>query len=105
LRHDGLQHVCRESGVCCCSQICRTPHRHDALELIQRRLERNRFLYDEIVHIEDAIAVVGDITGARSVDTELRLDAESDTLYDDGIDIEGEFDTLAGTAGSSGTVP
>ena len=27
------------------------------------------------------------------------------TLYRDGIDIEGDFDTPAGTSGSSGTIP
>jgi hypothetical protein len=41
----------------------------------------------------------------RNPDTELRLDGESDTLYVDGIDMEGDFDTLAGTADSSGTIP
>jgi hypothetical protein len=41
----------------------------------------------------------------RNPDTELRLDGESDTLYADGIEIEGDFDTLSGTAGSSGTIP
>jgi hypothetical protein len=41
----------------------------------------------------------------RSPDTELRLDGESEALYGDGIDIEGDFDTLAGTPGSSGTIP
>ena len=42
---------------------------------------------------------------ARGVDTELRLDAESDSLYDDGIDIEADFDTWAGTTASLGTIP
>ena len=41
----------------------------------------------------------------RNPDTELRLDGESDSLYGDGIDIEGDFDTPAGTPGSSGTIP
>ena len=41
----------------------------------------------------------------RNPDTELRLDGEPDTLYSDGIDIEEDFDTLAGTRGSSGTIP
>jgi hypothetical protein len=41
----------------------------------------------------------------RNPDTELHLDAEPDTLYNDGIDIEEDFDTLAGTRGSSGTIP
>jgi hypothetical protein len=41
----------------------------------------------------------------RNPDTELRLDGESDTLFADGIDLEGDFDTVAGTPGSSGTIP
>jgi hypothetical protein len=42
-------------------------------------------------------------------DSELHLDGEAetkaDTLYRDGIDIEENCDTLAGTDGSSGTIP
>jgi hypothetical protein len=39
---------------------------------------------------------------ARNPDTELRLDGEEDTLYDDGLDIEDDSDdTLAGTRGTS----
>jgi hypothetical protein len=41
----------------------------------------------------------------RNPDTELHLDGETDSLFGDGIDIEENFDTLAGTAGSSGTIP
>jgi hypothetical protein len=41
----------------------------------------------------------------RNPDTELHLDGEPDTLYSDGIDIEEDFDTPAGTHGSSGTIP
>src|ERR1700728_287711 len=41
----------------------------------------------------------------RNPDTELHLDGEPDTLYSDGLDIEEGFDTLAGTRGSSGTIP
>jgi hypothetical protein len=41
----------------------------------------------------------------RNPDTELNLDGESDDLYEDGIDIKGDFDTPAGTRGSSGTIP
>jgi hypothetical protein len=38
----------------------------------------------------------------RNPDTELHLDDEKDTLYDDGLDIEDDSDdTLAGTRGSS----
>jgi hypothetical protein len=44
------------------------------------------------------------VTG-RIPDTELHLDGEADTLYSDGIDVEEEFDTPAGTRGSSGTIP
>jgi hypothetical protein len=43
--------------------------------------------------------------GKRNPDTELHLNGASDTLYSDGIDIEGDFDTPAGTPGSLGTVP
>jgi hypothetical protein len=39
------------------------------------------------------------------LDTELRLDGESDSLYGDGLEIEEEFDTPAGTPGSLGTIP
>jgi hypothetical protein len=43
----------------------------------------------------------------RNPDTELHLDDEPDTLYDDGLDIEDDDpDTLAGTRGpSSGIKP
>ena len=41
----------------------------------------------------------------RNPDTELRLDGEADTLYSDGIDVEEDLDTPAGTHGSSGTIP
>ena len=41
----------------------------------------------------------------RNPDTELHLDGEADTLYSGGIDVEEDFDTLAGTHGSSGTIP
>lgn len=37
----------------------------------------------------------------RNPDTELRLDGESDSLYDDGLDIGDDSDTLAGTHGGS----
>jgi len=37
----------------------------------------------------------------RDPDTELRLGDEEDTLYDDGLDIEQDDETLAGTRGSS----
>lgn len=38
----------------------------------------------------------------RNPDTELRLDGEEDTLYDDGLDTgEDDPDTLAGTRGKS----
>jgi len=39
---------------------------------------------------------------ARNPDTELHLDGEEDTLYDDGLDVEEDSDdTLAGTRGNS----
>jgi hypothetical protein len=42
----------------------------------------------------------------RDPDTELRLGEEEDTLYDDGLDIEDDDETLAGTRGpSSGMKP
>ena len=41
----------------------------------------------------------------RNPDTELHLDGETDSLYSDGLDLEEDFDTLAGTHGSSGTIP
>jgi hypothetical protein len=41
----------------------------------------------------------------RNPDTELHLDGETDSLYSDGLDLEGDFDTLAGADGSSGTIP
>ena len=43
----------------------------------------------------------------RNPDTELHLDGEDDSLYNDGLDIEGDDDdTLAGTRGpSSGIKP
>jgi hypothetical protein len=41
---------------------------------------------------------------ARNPDTELHLDGEPDTLYSDGIDIQAESDTPAGTDGSSATI-
>jgi hypothetical protein len=41
----------------------------------------------------------------RDPDTELHLDGEADTLYSDGMDLEEDFDTLAGTDGSSGSIP
>jgi hypothetical protein len=42
----------------------------------------------------------------RNPDAELRLDGEKDSLYSDGLDIEEDVDTLAGTRGpSSGIKP
>ena len=38
---------------------------------------------------------------SRNPDTELHLDGEKDTLYNDGLDIEDDSDTLAGTRGTS----
>ena len=46
-----------------------------------------------------------DYEGVRNPDTELHLDGETDSLYGDGIDLEEDFDTLAGTDGSSATIP
>jgi len=41
-----------------------------------------------------------DHTRKRNPDLELRLNGERDTLYDDGLDIDTDGDTLAGTDGS-----
>lgn len=41
----------------------------------------------------------------RNPDTELHLDGEKDTLYSDGIDVDEELDTWAGTDGSLGRIP
>lgn len=42
----------------------------------------------------------------RNTDTELRLDEEEDSLYDDGLDVEEDDSPLAGTRGpSSGIKP
>jgi hypothetical protein len=42
----------------------------------------------------------------RNTDTELRLNEEKDSLYDDGLDIEEDDSPLAGTRGpSSGVKP
>lgn len=45
----------------------------------------------------------------QDTDSELRLEAASDTetatLYRDGLDLEEDYDTLAGTRGSSATIP
>ena len=41
----------------------------------------------------------------RNPDTELHLDGEKDTLYSDGIDVEEDSDTWAGTDGSLGRIP
>lgn len=41
----------------------------------------------------------------RNPDTELHIDGEADSLFSDGLDIEENFDTLAGTDGSSARIP
>jgi hypothetical protein len=46
-----------------------------------------------------AAADHSDHTRKRNPDRELRLDGEKDTLYDDGLDIDTDGDTLAGTDG------
>jgi hypothetical protein len=53
-------------------------------------------------------AIGADCKTERDSESELRLDGEDvkpDTLYRDGIDVEEDFDTLAGTDGSSATIP
>lgn len=42
-----------------------------------------------------------DYEKTRNPDTELRLDGEKDTLYDDGLDIEEDEDKLFGTRDTS----
>jgi hypothetical protein len=49
---------------------------------------------------EIAAADHSDHTRKRNPDRELRLDGERDTLYDDGLDIDTDSDTLAGTDGN-----
>jgi len=41
-----------------------------------------------------------DFAKDRNPDTELHLDGEADTLDDDGLDIEDDSETLAGTHGN-----
>jgi hypothetical protein len=45
----------------------------------------------------------------RDADSELHLDGDAeikaDTLYRDGLDLDEDYDTLAGTRGSSATIP
>jgi len=38
---------------------------------------------------------------ARNPDTELHLDGEEDSLYNDGLEIDDDADTLAGTDGNT----
>jgi len=58
---------------------------------------------------QKATAVDADCETERNPGPELHLDAEAeakaDTLYSDGIDIEEDYDTPAGTDGSSATIP
>jgi hypothetical protein len=59
---------------------------------------------------EQKAATIGGGCGTeRNADSELRLDGEAeakaDTLYCDGIDVEEDFDSPAGTRGSLGTIP
>jgi hypothetical protein len=42
-----------------------------------------------------------DYEKARDPDTELHLDGEEDTLYNDGLDIKEDSETLSGTRGTS----
>jgi hypothetical protein len=58
---------------------------------------------------QKATAAGADCGTERNPGLELLLDGEAeakaDTLYSDGIDIEEDYDTPAGTHGSSGTIP
>jgi hypothetical protein len=51
----------------------------------------------------DQKAAVGhtDYEKSRSPDTELHLDGEDDRLYSDGLDIEDDTESLAGTDGNA----
>jgi hypothetical protein len=54
------------------------------------------------------IAIRADRETQCDSESELHLDGEEvklDTLYRDGIDIEEDYDTLAGTDGSAATIP
>ena len=42
-----------------------------------------------------------DYEKSRDPDTELRVNGEEDSLYDDGLDVEADDSPLAGTRGSS----
>lgn len=42
-------------------------------------------------------------TKKQNADTKLRLDGEADTLYDDGLDVEDDSETLADTHRERGT--
>jgi hypothetical protein len=59
---------------------------------------------------EQKAATIGGGCGTeRNADSELHLEGEAeakaDTLYCDGIDVEEEYDSPAGTRGSLGTIP
>ncbi len=57
---------------------------------------------------QQATAIGADSATEPDSDSELHLDGEEakpDTLYRDGIEIEEDYDTPAGTRGSSGTIP
>lgn len=55
------------------------------------------------------VAIGADGERQCDTDSELHLDGEAeakaDTLNCDGIDVEEDYDTLADTRGSSGTIP
>ena len=42
-----------------------------------------------------------DYKKSRNPDTELHLNGEDDSLYDDGLDLDDDTDTLAGTDGNT----
>lgn len=56
----------------------------------------------------DTLTEGADSETGCDLDSELRPDGEAGepvTLYRDGIDLEDDYDTLAGTHGSSATIP
>jgi len=53
---------------------------------------------------QDAAVDHSEYQTGRNPDTELHLDEETDTLYGDGIDIQEDIDSPAGTDGSSATI-
>ena len=57
---------------------------------------------DELASSEEKLAVDHvSYKKSRNPDTELHLNGEDDSLYDDGLDLDDDTDTLAGTDGGT----